>query len=67
MAYVSRNDEGIDGYIRVTTGVTTAPEWCGSTEITTLDVQPRHHGKGIGKALLDHALDHCRACGADTV
>ena len=65
--YVSHNDEGIDGYIRVTTGVTTAPEWCGSTEITTLYVQPRHHGNGIGKALLDHALDHCRACGADTV
>ena len=65
--YVSQNDEGIDGYIRVTTGVTTAPEGCGPTEITTLYVQPRHHGNGIGKALLDQALDHSRAYGADTV
>ncbi len=65
--YVSKNDEGIDGYIRVITGVTTAPEGCGSTEITTLYVQPRHHGDGIGKALLDHALDYCRACGVDTL
>ena len=65
--YVSQNDEGIDGFIRVTSGVTGAIKGCGSTEITTFYVQPRHHGKGIGKALLAQALDQCRACGAESV
>lgn len=64
---VSQNDEGIDGYIRVTHDVTGAIEGCSRTEISTFYIQPRHHGKGIGKALLTHALDQCRAFGADSV
>jgi ribosomal protein S18 acetylase RimI-like enzyme len=64
---VSQNEEGIDGYIRVTQGVTGPLEPCGSTEITTFYIQPRHHGKGIGKTLLTQALNHCRTLSAPSV
>lgn len=65
--YVSQNEDGIDGFIHVTTDVTGAIEGCGTTEISTFYIQPRHHGKGIGKALLAQALIHCRTCGAENV
>lgn len=32
-------------------------------EIATFYVQPRHHGKGIGKRLLSAAFAHCRDAG----
>lgn len=64
---VSENEEGIDGFIRVSSGSKAPASGCSSVEISTLYVQPRHHGKGIGKALLDAALEHCRRRGAASV
>ncbi len=56
---VSDNDEGIDGFIRLSSE-RNAPivGWSGM-EISTFYVQPRHHGKGIGKRLLKSALQCC--------
>lgn len=55
---VSQNSEGIDGFIRLTHGVL-PPSGPGSAlEISTLYVQPRHHGRGIGQALLQAGLQH---------
>lgn len=60
---VSENEEGIDGFIRITSGSPAPVSGCSDMEISTFYVQPRHHGKGIGKRLLSAALDHCRdAC-----
>jgi GNAT superfamily N-acetyltransferase len=59
---VSQNTTGIDGYICVHRG-RRAPVGDAMTEIRTLYVQPRHHGKGIGLALLTHACEACRARG----
>ena len=64
---VSENSEGIDGFIRVTKGSEAPVDGCSDTEITTFYVQPRHHGKGIGKRLLHTALRHCRDQGKDAV
>ena len=55
---VSQNRVGIDGYIRVTEN-RTSPVGERDTEISTLYVQPRHHGHGIGAGLLRAGLDHC--------
>lgn len=57
---VSENDDGIDGFIRVTSGIKGPVAGCSSTEISTLYVQPRHHRKGIGQALLGDTIQHCR-------
>ncbi len=64
---VSENHEGIDGFIRVSSSCD-APvdDWAGM-EISTFYVQPRHHGKGIGKRLLTAALQHCRDQQEDVV
>ena len=64
---VSENDEGIDGFIRVSSGSTAPVSGCSSMEISTFYVQPRHHGIGIGKMLLHAALEHCRKRGAESV
>jgi ribosomal protein S18 acetylase RimI-like enzyme len=64
---VSQNNEGIDGFIQLSTDATGPVEGCGAFEIATFYVQPRHHGKGIGKALLDKTLEHCRTLGAQDV
>lgn len=64
---VSENTEGIDGFIRLTKGATAPVKGCSDTEITTLYVQPRHHGKARGKGLLDAALAHCRKDGINAV
>lgn len=61
---VSENEDGPDGFIRVTSGNPAPVEGCSDTEISTLYVQPRHHGKGIGGALLDAGL---RAAGSRSV
>ena len=59
--FVSQNEEGIDGFIRLTQG-SLPPSGQGSAlEIATLYVQPRHHGRGIGKALLQAGLKQARA------
>jgi ribosomal protein S18 acetylase RimI-like enzyme len=36
-------------------------------EISTLYVQPRHHGKGIGKLLLEQGLKYARDAGSPSV
>lgn len=64
---VSQNDDGIDGFVRVTTGSVAPVDGCSEMEITTLYVQPRHHGKGIGKRLLSAAVQHCREASASSV
>jgi ribosomal protein S18 acetylase RimI-like enzyme len=64
---VSENDDGIDGFIRVSTGSTAPVAGCSKVEIATFYVQPRHHGKGIGKSLLEAVLQHCREEGATSV
>ncbi|AZY95634.1 GNAT family N-acetyltransferase (plasmid) [Paracoccus sp. Arc7-R13] len=64
---VSENEEGVDGFIRVSSGSTAPVGGCSDMEISTFYVQPRHHGKGIGKRLLDTAFTHCRNLGAPSV
>ena len=64
---VSENEEGIDGFIRITDRKS-APVPCGATtEIATLYVQPGHRGKGIGKGLLREALRKCAADGVPSL
>lgn len=64
---ISENAEGIDGFIRITSGkfAPVADQSC--TEVTTMYVQPRHQGKGIGKRLLGNAVQLCRAVGVTSV
>lgn len=57
---VSENEDGIDGFIRVSSGCKAPVEGCSEMEISTLYVQPRHHGKGIGKRLFNAAREHAR-------
>ena len=64
---VSQNAEGIDGFIRVTAHSPAPVSGCSDWEISTLYVQPRHHGKGIGRRLLSAAVEHCHETGADSV
>lgn len=64
---VSENLEGIDGFIRVSSCSTAPVSGCSQVEISTFYVQPRHHGKGVGKALLAAALERCRELGATSV
>lgn len=64
---VSENQDGIDGFIRVSSGSAAPVAGCSEMEIATFYVQPRHHGKGIGKRLLAAALEHCRDAGAASV
>jgi ribosomal protein S18 acetylase RimI-like enzyme len=58
---VSQNENGIDGFIRLSFD-SPAPNGDGcATEIRTLYVQPRHHGRKLGSGLLNEALRLCRA------
>ena len=54
--WVSENVIGIDGFVRVTSGKAAPVAGCSDVELTTLYVQGRHQGKGIGLALLKQAL-----------
>lgn len=54
---VSQNCEGIDGYIRLSHGRPCPVGGASRTEISTLYVQPRHHGSGTGRGLLLAALN----------
>ncbi len=65
--HVHENTNGIDGFIRVTSENPAPVNNPSETEISTLYVQPRHHGKGIGKHLLTAALDHCKTSGISSV
>ncbi|MDA7966047.1 GNAT family N-acetyltransferase [Ruegeria sp.] len=64
---VSQNTEGIDGFIRVSSESKALVPGCSDVEISTFYVQPRHHGKGIGKRLLRAALQHCRETAVESV
>lgn len=70
---VSQNDEGIDGFIRVTCDsqppvpLPVEPQPNNAMEIATFYVQPRHHGAGIGSRLLSAAVQHSQDQGADAV
>lgn len=57
---VSQNEDGIDGFIRVSFRSPAPVRGCSDIEISTFYVQPRHQRKGIGKRLLSAALEHCR-------
>ncbi|WP_120634415.1 GNAT family N-acetyltransferase [Ruegeria sp. EL01] len=64
---VTQGDEGITGFIAVSTAsIPPLPDLSGP-EISTLYVQPRHHGKGQGNALLDVGLQYCQSVGGDAV
>ena len=65
--FVSENDEGIDGYICIAQNRKAPVETGSDIEISTFYVQPRHHGKGIGKRLLNAAFQVCREQGASSV
>ncbi|WP_090220306.1 GNAT family N-acetyltransferase [Litoreibacter janthinus] len=64
---VSENEDGIDGFIRVSTGRSAPVSGCSDVEISTLYVQPYHHGKGIGKRLLSAAFQYARGKGVKSV
>jgi ribosomal protein S18 acetylase RimI-like enzyme len=64
---VSQNTQGIDGFVRLNENRTAPVAGCGTLEISSLYVQPRHHGKGIGAALLNAAIDRAFALGATDV
>lgn len=64
---VSENEEGVDGFIRVSQASEAPVPGCSQMEISTLYVQPRHHGTGIGKRLLKAGLKHCWDHGARSV
>lgn len=64
---VSQNAVGIDGVIRLSLNSTPPLVACPQTEIATLYVQPRHHGKGIGRGLLGAAFEHLHARGLNAV
>ena len=63
---VWQTTNGIAGYIRVSHNLPCPCEHPSKTEITTLYVQPRHHGKGIGQKLLNAGLSLCQELGWDT-
>jgi ribosomal protein S18 acetylase RimI-like enzyme len=57
---VSVNEDGIDGFMRVSSESKAPVGGCSEMEISTLYVQPLHHGKGIGKRLLNAAIQYAR-------
>ncbi|WP_298849589.1 N-acetyltransferase [uncultured Ruegeria sp.] len=64
---VSENRDGVDGYIRLAEGCDPPVDGLSDLEIVTFYVQPRHHGRGIGSALLQVAIDFCRAKGRNAI
>ncbi len=64
---VSENEDGIDGFMRISDGCKAPVEGCSKMEISTLYVQPRHHGKGIGKRLLTGAFEYAKQTNSTSV
>ena len=64
---VSENEDGIDGYIRLAENHIAPVDGLSDLEIVTFYVQPRHHGKGIGSALLDIAVEYMREKGRPSI
>lgn len=56
---VSDNEDGIDGFVRISFDSPAPALGTAKTEIKTLYVQPRHHRKGVGTGLLRAALETC--------
>ncbi|MCI2394244.1 GNAT family N-acetyltransferase [Aliiroseovarius sediminis] len=56
---VCEHEDGIIGFVRVSHGNAAPANGASDTEISTLYVQPRHHGQGVGAALLAHAFQQC--------
>lgn len=64
---VSENDDGLDGFIRISHGKVAPVANCSTMEISTLYIQPRHHGSGLGRALLEQGLKYARGADASSV
>lgn len=64
---VSENDEGLDGFIRVSQGRVAPVSSCSTTEISTLYVRSGQHGRAIGTSLLKQGLDFAQTLGAASV
>ncbi|MBK0023903.1 GNAT family N-acetyltransferase [Ochrobactrum sp. S46] len=64
---VLENGDGIDGFIRISHGNEAPVADCSSMEISTLYVQPRHHGRGLGRLLLEEGLNYARNNGSPSV
>lgn len=64
---VSVNEDGLDGFVRISTGQAAPVAHCSTVEISTLYVQPRHHGRGVGKALLTEGLRYAQEMGSPSV
>ena len=64
---VSENEDGLDGFIRISQDKVAPVSGCSTLEISTLYVQPRHHGRGLGKALLEQGLSYARSIDAKSV
>jgi ribosomal protein S18 acetylase RimI-like enzyme len=58
---VSQTSDGINGLMRLSTNSPAPVAGASILEIATLYVQPRHHGNGIGKALLNAAISHAKS------
>lgn len=67
MLMVSENSDGIDGYIRLAEKRVAPVDGLSDLEVLTFYVQPRHHGKGIGSALLDVAIKYAREQGRNGI
>ncbi|WP_210190038.1 GNAT family N-acetyltransferase [Ensifer adhaerens] len=61
--WVSQNAVGIDGFLRMSSNSPAPIGASSDLEITTLYVQPRHHGRGVGKRLLETGLEYGRNAG----
>lgn len=64
---VSENEDGLDGFIRITQGKVAPVTGCSTLEISTLYVQPHHHGRGLGRALLEQGLLYAKSLDAPSV
>lgn len=65
--WVSQNSGGIDGFIHLSLGAAAPVDTCSDAEIATLYLQPRHHGSGTGKRLLETGLKFCAEAGRSNV
>lgn len=65
--FVSQNRDGIDGFIRLTKDKPAPGRPDLTVELTTLYIQPRHQGRGLGAALMAHGLARMQAEGAEAV
>ena len=53
---VSQNRDGIDGFVHIDSNSPDPVDGAVPTELTSLYIQPRHQGRGLGAALLQAVL-----------